>query len=64
MTIILLMLGVLLLCSTTNSNLTKEQRANRAKEIGRQTAYKKLGINVEKKDEHTWVVRKANCKNE
>ena len=27
-----------------------------------QAAYKKLGINVEKKDEHTWVVRKTNCK--
>lgn len=60
MTIFFLMLGVLLLYSNSNYNLTKEERTKRAREIGRQTAYKKLGINVEKKDEHTWVVRKEN----
>ena len=40
------------------NNMTKEERRKKAKEIGRQTGYKKLGIKVEKKDEHTWIVKK------
>lgn len=36
-----------------------EQRIEKAKEIGRQTGYKKLGIKVKKKDEHTWIVKKG-----
>ena len=58
-----LILGTVLrsICLGADRKLeSKEQRLKRAKEIGKQTAYKKIGIKVEKKDEHTWIVKKEN----
>lgn len=42
---------------TDSSSL--RNRRERAKEIGKKTGYKKAGIKVEKKDEHTWIVKKG-----